>query len=65
MAPEEDSDVLDQLKQAVIEVRGPTHTAWGMILNLKQAREEPFETFAFHSGTVFRYATLFQTLFKY
>ena len=52
-ALEEDSDVLERLKQALIEVRGPTHTAWGVILNLKQEREEPFETFARRLWTVF------------
>ena len=43
---ETEGEVLERLKQALLVVRGPTHTSWGRILCVKQDRDEPYETFA-------------------
>ena len=43
---EEDIDVYSRLKEALLQLRGPTHAAWHKILDIKQALKEAFEVFA-------------------
>ncbi|KAJ8364256.1 hypothetical protein SKAU_G00130870 [Synaphobranchus kaupii] len=43
---DEDSDVYDRLKAALLRLRGPTHAAWHKILDIKQAPKEAFEVYA-------------------
>lgn len=40
------SEVLDRLKEALLQLRGPTHVAWHKILDIRQASKEAFEVFA-------------------
>ena len=43
---EEDSDMYNHLKEALLQLRGPKHAAWHKILDIKQALKEAFEVFA-------------------
>lgn len=43
---ETDEQIYDRLKQALLDLRGPTSADWSKILEIKQANNEPFETYA-------------------
>lgn len=43
---ETDGEIHERLKNALLKLRGPTHADWNRILEIKQATNEPFETYA-------------------
>ena len=43
---ETDENIFERLKQALLDLRGPTQADWSKILEIKQASNESFETYA-------------------
>ncbi len=43
---ETDEGIYERLKQALLDMRGPSHADWSKILEIKQAGNESFETYA-------------------
>ncbi len=43
---ETDEGIYERLKQALLDMRGPSHADWSKILEIKQASNESFETYA-------------------
>ncbi|XP_058602619.1 uncharacterized protein LOC131521687 [Onychostoma macrolepis] len=43
---ETDESIYERLKQALLDMRGPTTADWSRILEIKQGSNEPFETYA-------------------
>ncbi len=43
---ETDERIYERLKQALLDMRGPSHADWSKILEIKQASNESFETYA-------------------
>lgn len=50
---ETDESIYERLKQALLDIRGPTSTDWSRILEIKQ-ENEPFETYAERLWTTYK-----------
>ncbi|XP_052442966.1 uncharacterized protein LOC127984361 [Carassius gibelio] len=51
---ETDESIFERLKQALLDIRGPTSADWSRILQIKQESNEPFETFAERLWTTYK-----------